>query len=80
MKKIILSFILFLGLFFNSAFASTWVQIDDYSFIDKDSIKYYVNSYGHADYNKKIFWSKDIQRISTYDAIEKESGKKYHIV
>lgn len=45
---------------FLRTYASTWVQIDENSYIDKDSIKYYTNDRGVYDFNKKTFWIKSV--------------------
>ena len=42
----------------NSCLASSWVQIDDYTYIDKDSINSYVSDMGSIDYKKRSFWLK----------------------
>lgn len=53
MKKILLLFIVLFFITPCAIFARTWVQIDDNNFIDKDSIKTYINDKGEYDFNKK---------------------------
>ncbi len=55
------------------SYASSWVQIDDTTFIDKDSIKTYVNDNGYYKYNQKMFWIKDTK---SHTEIEKFTKKK----
>lgn len=45
---------------FLRTYATTWVQIDENSYIDKDSIKNYTNDSGDYDFNKKTFWIKSV--------------------
>ena len=74
MKKILLIvFILICNVL--SVPARTWVQVDDYNYIDKDSIKVYVNDYGTYDYNKRVFWIKYAGN-DIYKEIEKLNNKK----
>lgn len=74
MKKILLIvFILICNVL--SVSARTWVQVDDYNYIDKDSIKFYVNDYGTYDYNKRVFWTKYAGN-DIYKEIEKLNNKK----
>ena len=40
------------------SFATTWVQVGDQEYIDKDSIKYYVNDRGEISFHKKTYWLK----------------------
>lgn len=60
MKKLFLLFFMLLCSSFLRTYASTWVQIDENSYIDKDSIKYYTNDRGVYDFNKKTFWIKSV--------------------
>ena len=41
-----------------SCFATTWVQVDNNEYIDKDSIKTYIDDHGDINYNKRVFWTK----------------------
>ena len=59
MKKI-LFFIFILVFCPHCSYAQTWVHVDQYNYIDKDSIKTYINDYGDYDYTKKTFWLKSI--------------------
>lgn len=76
MKRILITVFLAIFIAFNSAIASTWVQIDNDNYIDKDSIKTYTNDHGTVEYNKKIFWLKCIKRKDFYEKIEKITKKK----
>ena len=60
MKKLFLLFFMLLCSSFLRTYATTWVQIDENSYIDKDSIKYYTNDRGVYDFNKKTFWIKSV--------------------
>lgn len=77
MKKLLL--ILFLFLFLVSCLntqATTWVKIDSNEYIDKDSVEYYVNDYGQADFNKKVFWYKqDNDKSKVFKDFEKDFKK-----
>lgn len=74
MKKLtLLVFILICNILTVSA--RTWVQVDDNNYIDKDSIKVYVNDNGTYDYNKRIFWTKYVGN-EIYKDIEKLNNKK----
>lgn len=61
MKKLFLLFFMLLCSSFLRTYATTWVQIDENSYIDKDSIKYYTNDRGVYDFNKKTFWIKSVR-------------------
>lgn len=57
--------------------AATWVQIKEKAFIDLSSIDYYVDDYGNIDYDKKIFWMKNLNdKSENYKKLEKILGKK----
>ena len=60
MKKLFLLFFMLLCSSFLRTYATTWVQIDENHYIDKDSIKYYTNENGIYDFNKKTFWIKSV--------------------
>ena len=60
MKKLFLLLFMLLCSSFLRTYATTWVQIDENSYIDKDSIKYYTNDRGVYDFNKKTFWIKSV--------------------
>lgn len=60
MKKLFLLFFMLLCSSFLRTYATTWVQIDENSYIDKDSIKNYTNDSGDYDFNKKTFWIKSV--------------------
>lgn len=74
MKKILLLFFVLLCNIL-TVYARTWIQVDDYNYIDKDSIKVYINDYGTYDYNKRIFWTKYVGN-EIYKDIEKLNNKK----
>ncbi len=59
MKRLFLTFLLFL-VTSTTTFATTWVQISDNEYIDKDSIKYYINDNGTTNYYKKVFWLQNL--------------------
>lgn len=75
MKKIIILFFVIVNNLLLVANAATWVQLDDNNYIDKESIKVYVNDNGEMDYNKRSFWMKytgnenykDIESINKKD-------------
>ena len=69
MKKIIGIFVLLLFAS-NLTFAINWEDIDEFTFIDTDSIKYYFNNYGKKDYFKYTFVTK---QIGDEDTIWKEN-------
>lgn len=74
MKRFIL---IVLCLLLLPVYASTWVQIGDNSYIDKDNIRYYVNDYGNTDFYKKSFWIKLYNDNSdNFKEYEKISDKK----
>ena len=75
MKKICFFLITFLMLNLQS-YATTWVQVGDYEYIDKDSIVYYTNDHGEIQFNKKKFWLKAINDDEMYKDIEKLLNKK----
>jgi len=74
MKKIIISLLIILNISFTPCFGASWVQIDENHFIDKDSIKIYVDDNGYINHNKRIFWIKDKDE-NTYKDVEKLTGK-----
>jgi|GEM_PF-5699458 len=52
MKKFF--FIIMASLIFNTqSYATTWVQVGDYEYIDQDSIVYYTNDYGQMQFDEK---------------------------
>lgn len=70
MKKFL--FVLTVFLILNvKAYATAWVQVGDYEYIDKDSIEYYVDDYGKVQYDKKIYWMKTINNNNLYENVEK---------
>ena len=71
MKKFIITLLIVLNITITSCYATSWVQIDEHYFIDKDSIKIYVDEHGYKNYNKRIFWTKH-----EGDIISKENEKK----
>ncbi len=76
MKKILIVLLLTIATILPTV-ASSWVKIDEWQYIDKDSIKYYVNDYGRIDYQKKIFWKKDTNIDDKYTIeIERIFNKK----
>lgn len=79
MKNLCLILIVFLILCMK-VYASTWVQVGDNYFIDKDSIEYYINDMGETQYNKKIYWMKTINVNDSYKQIEKDLEKKISYV
>lgn len=60
MKKLFLLFFMLLCSSFLRTYAATWVQIDENSYIDKDSIKNFSNEFGSINANQKSFWTKYI--------------------
>lgn len=76
MKKIFFACVLSL-IICTSAFATTWVQIDDTDYMDKDSVKYYIDDHGSTNFYKKTVWMKDININNTgYKEIEKITNKQ----
>lgn len=74
MKKVIaLLTILLLGL---PTFASSWVQVSDYDFIDKDSISYYKDDYGNTQYNIRSCWMKRLNDDGIYKKVEEVLNEK----
>ncbi len=59
MKKLVLLMVLLFCTSVMQANATTWVQIDDNYYIDKDSIHYYINDNKAYDFDKKTFWVKN---------------------
>lgn len=63
------------------AYSTTWVQIGDYEYIDKDNIIFYVNDYGTVQYSRKSFWVKIINdNGDIYKDLEKEYKQKVSYV
>lgn len=67
MKKLVLLMVLLFCSSFVRANATTWVQIDDNCYIDKDSIHYYIDDNKAYDFDKKIFWVKNTDNDSYKD-------------
>ena len=65
MKKIV-SIIAILLLVSNITFAVNFVQMNDNLYFDKDSVEYYVDSYGKKDFDKYSFWVQSINNKSEY--------------
>lgn len=55
--------------------ATTWVQLDDNNYIDKDSIKIYIDNHGYMNYNKRVFWTK-YEGNGIYKDLEKATNSK----
>jgi hypothetical protein len=70
MRKYIILLLVILNITVTSCFAASWVKIDDNNYIDKDSIKSYVDDNGYTDYNKRIFWTK-YEGNGIYEDVEK---------
>ena len=75
MKKFIILLLIILNINVTLCFGASWVQVDDNNFIDKDSIKIYVDSHGYMNYNKRIFWIK-YEGNDIYKDLEKATNKK----
>ncbi len=75
MKKLFILWLFVFNLTITSCIAASWVQLDDYNCIDKDSIKFYTNDYGNTNYNKRIFWIKNVGN-EKYKDIEKMTKSK----
>ena len=65
MKKVFFVLVAFFMLNLQS-FATTWVQVGDYEFIDKDSINYYTNDRGEVLYGTKVYWMKTLYHDGEY--------------
>ena len=79
MKKFIISLLLLLNVAIIPCYATSWVEFDDNSFIDKDSIRIYINDNGYKHYNKRVFWTKyEGDRISK--DLEKAASDKVEYV
>lgn len=65
MKKVFFILIAFFMLNLQS-FATTWVQVGKSDYIDKDSVKYYVNDRGEVQFEKKTCWMKAFNDGSDY--------------
>ena len=75
MKKVFFILIAFFMLNLQS-FATTWVQVGKSDYIDKDSVKYYVNDRGEVQFEKKTCWMKAFNDGSDYfKKIKKQYGK-----
>lgn len=74
MKKIIIT-LLFVFVSIIPTFAASWVQVDDNNYIDKDSVKLYVDDRGYMNYNKRVFWTK-YQGNGIYKELEKTTNSK----
>ncbi|MBQ8459152.1 hypothetical protein IJ541_03505 [bacterium] len=75
MKKFIISLFIILNIAITSCYAASWVRLDDNNFIDKDSIKIYVDDKGYMNYNKRIFWTK-YEGNGIYKDLEKVTNSK----
>ena len=75
MKKFIISLLIILNITVTLCFGASWVQVDDNNFIDKDSIKIYVDNYGYMNHNKRVFWTK-YEGNDIYKDLEKATNKK----
>lgn len=75
MKKFLISLLFILTVANIPSYAASWVQVDDNNFIDKDSIKIYVDNHGDMNYNKRVFWTK-YEGNSIYKDVEKATDKK----
>lgn len=75
MKKSFMLLLLILNVTITSCFGVSWVKLDDNNFIDKDSIKFYVDDYGNVNYHKRVFWTK-YEGNGIYQEIEKMTGSK----
>ena len=67
---------MFLFLFQMQVNAASWVKVYDYTYIDKDSINYYVNDYGTKVFDKKVFWTKSDGPPKNFEKNEKILNKK----
>lgn len=63
MKKILLILCLLIVM---PAYSTTWVQIQEKSYFDKDSLSYYVADDNYLQYNQKTFWVKSLNDGSQY--------------
>ena len=52
MKKFIITLLITLNIAITSCYATSWVQVSEHDFIDKDSIKIYVDDHGYKNYNR----------------------------
>lgn len=76
MKKII---ILLLTIFLSNSIsnATCWEQYDTKTFIDTDSIEYYIDDYGRTNPEQYTFWTKNLNNGSLmFTNYEKYSHKK----
>lgn len=72
MKKILLIVILLLTL---PAYSTTWVQIQEKCYFDKDSLVYYANDNNYLQYNQKTFWVKNLNDGSQFFKKSEKSHK-----
>lgn len=75
MKKFFFVFTAFVMISIQS-YATAWVQVSDYEYIDKDSIEYYVDDYSSTKFDKKTYWIKKIYSEDFFKDIEKITKKK----
>ena len=75
MKKVVAFILITMNIAITSCFGSTWVQLDNNNFIDRDSIKIYRDAHGYINYNKRIFWTK-YEGNDIYKDLEKATNKK----
>lgn len=75
MKKFVL---IILFVFFTlSAYSADWVEISEKTYIDKDTLRTYVDEYSHSHSEQIVFWRKSLNDGSEYfKNIEKEYNKK----
>ncbi len=75
MRKFLL--LLFMLFFCLQANASSWLQLKEKTYIDLDSIDYYIDDYDNVNYNQKTFWMKNLNDKSEYfKELEKIAGTK----
>ena len=74
MKKVFFVLIAFFMLNLQS-FATTWVQVGDHEFIDKDNINYYTDDQGNTRFEQKAYWMKTTNRDEVYELVEKRFEK-----
>lgn len=75
MKKVVAFILITMNIAITSCFGSTWVQLDNNNFIDRNSIKIYRDAHGYINYNKRIFWTK-YEGNDVYKDLEKATNKK----
>lgn len=75
MKKFVL--IILFVFFALSAYSADWVEISEKTYIDKDTLRTYVDEYSHSHSEQIVFWRKSLNDGSEYfKNIEKEYNKK----